>query len=946
MASRTDDVYITEIIDSVSGRSRAFYLFDGLSEQEWKGVYQAGFDFELPTVGLKDDLGVYYPLSALSRLPKLFHRRKLFVVFQNSNESKARGFATIGNDSEDTIVTEEHVRFAFAALDVNGDGQVHKEEFIEMLAAVLENLFAADEKTAFAYSCLTPTEIAICAATACYGSVGANDSAGYYLKYADFSSWYMSGGSDPLRSVMVRALQFFEAEDTEESGRKLRRDKSSPNLGSSRVYDDSAVNSYFALGRRMLHFSETNLEAISKSFDSQRNKKISNYLTHAQVKSIISALLEESVRKNASKPEVREIIGRFIQTVIDILDGESNEEIHIGQLFSLLQLANVQQDFSVFKSIFHWYRSKLSSKKLAYDAVLFDHLKTIVRVIFYFNPNFVKVCNPDLLAHGIFLKLLLSVEVTRRDPSLLDLNEFVELFVHGLRLLLSILSIQEGYFSDMLQSLVGYQIEKVRLGEDAGYSSTSIDHSSVIMSPTGDSLEDDQVASYLVGYNGSTMSVGDAREALGLFEYTGYDMVKYVMQLSDDSGKIDSVTFSRGILKLIGEHYVELSVLQRSVVDFILDRVSLTFDPKQQGCFDMLEICIALLLFCEDDEYSRPEVILALLRPKVLKFSTVRAVVVILFQMCFSLNPSAQPSAYLAEAESDANAMCIAYYMRKISSKSDMQVNFTNTQFLDFLGLVLSFLEEESTRRRDAADDVVSYERDDQSAAGDASDNGQDVLQTFSEDEASNGFLPYLKDSDYPPSSVVLELRAASSILGLEQYTADDLIDKLGGESKAGRLDHHGWARWLGSVFQSSEVSKFDIDLAIFIGHKIFNAFQHDEMRTARYSHIAIGLAFLCSKSPLEERLMVAFTLADEDSDGFLSFHDFCTLIKSVLTVISVCSKLIEGKISALGVTLAELSKETALQGMQALGLGEEDEISLEMLSDLAEDYLKLAAFV
>eukprot|EP01042_Synura_sphagnicola_P014503 gene14503-18349_t len=155
------------------------------------------------------------------------------------------------------------------------------------------------------------------------------------------------------------------------------------------------------------------------------------------------------------------------------------------------------------------------------------------------------------------------------------------------------------------------------------------------------------------------MSVAEAREALGLYEYTGYDMVKYIMQLSDDRGKIDSVTFTRGVLKLIGEHYVLLSVLQRSVVDFILDRFALAFDARQEGKFDMLEACIALLLFCEDDEYSRPEVILALLRPKVLKFSTVRAVVVILFQMCYSLNPSVRPAAFLTEAESDANTMCI-----------------------------------------------------------------------------------------------------------------------------------------------------------------------------------------------------------------------------------------------------------------------------------------------
>jgi Ca2+-binding EF-hand superfamily protein len=316
--------------------------------------------------------------------------------------------------------------------------------------------------------------------------------------------------------------------------------------------------------------------------------------------------------------------------------------------------------------------------------------------------------------------------------------------------------------------------------------------------------------------------------------------------------------------------------------------------------------------------------------------------------MCYALNPSASPAVLSADAESDANTMCIAYYMRNVSSKADMLVNFSNAQFLDFMALVLSFLEEESIRRRNSGEDVVTYDEEGTSEPDDAkSEESKNAnLRSFSEDEASDECIPYLDDKQYPPSPVVLELRAASSVLGLEHYSADDLIDKLGGESTAGRLDHHGWARWLGTVFQVGKVSEFDIDLAIFIGHKIFNAFQHDEQRTVRFSHLAIGLAFLCTKSPLEERLMVAFTLADEDSDGFLTFHDFCTLIKSVLTVISVCSKLIAGKISTLNVTLAELSREAALQGMKALGLEENDDINLEMLSDLTEDFLKLTAFV
>lgn len=938
------DIYLTEIIDSVSGRSRSFYLQEGIPLSEWKDVYQAGFDFKDKTVGFKDDSEIYYPVSAVAKAPSLFHRKKLLVVFENANISGGKNLASIGSSSEDTLITEDHVKFAFSKLDKNRDGKVHKEEFIEVLSNLFDALFQTDSKLAYSYSCMTSSELAVSAANSCYDSIfeDARDDT-YYLDSSDFGSWYMSGGNDLLKKLTISAFQLYQSNKS--SQRNLKRQKSTPQLNVSKFYDDSAISSFFALGRRMISFGDENLSAVWDLFARERRRN--HFISHELTKVVINTLLEESVSANLSKTEVHEIVGRFMQTVIEILDDQGSGSIHIGQLFSLLQLSSEEPDLRVFKSIFYWYRAT-QNKGMAFESVLFDHLKTVAKVIFYFNSRFGDVGSAEHLAHGVFLKLLLSVEITRKEARLLSLNEFVELFIHGLRLILSTLQIGDGYFEELLSKLVGYRVESIRA--DSTRVSPDDNANIGIMSPTGDSLEDDQVSSYMVGYNGTTMSVAEAREALGLYEYTGYDMVKYIMQLSDDRGKIDSVTFTRGVLKLIGEHYVLLSVLQRSVVDFILDRFALAFDTRQEGKFDMLEACIALLLFCEDDEYSRPEVILALLRPKVLKFSTVRAVVVILFQMCYSLNPSVQPTTFLTEAESDANTMCIAYYMRHVSSKADMLVNFTNTQFLDLITLVLTFLEEESVRRRDAGEDIVTYDEDGKSdiddAKSNASDDNRNGMRSFSEDEASDGFIPYLNDQQYPPSSAVLELRAASSVLGLEHYSADDLIDKLGGESKAGRLDHHGWARWLGTVFQQGKVSEFDIDLAIFIGHKIFNAFQHDEQRTVRFSHIAIGLAFLCSKSPLEERLMVAFTLADEDSDGFLSYHDFCTLIKSVLTVISVCSKLVASKISALGVTLAELSKETALQGMRALGVEEGDEINLEMLSDLAEDYLKLAAFV
>jgi Ca2+-binding EF-hand superfamily protein len=126
----------------------------------------------------------------------------------------------------------------------------------------------------------------------------------------------------------------------------------------------------------------------------------------------------------------------------------------------------------------------------------------------------------------------------------------------------------------------------------------------------------------------------------------------------------------------------------------------------------------------------------------------------------------------------------------------------------------------------------------------------------------------------------------------------------------------------------------------------MFASFQKQDEDTISYIELAVGLSFLCLRSPLEERLMVAFTISDSDSDGFINFDEFVQLIHSTLLIISICSRIATKKILSLGTTLEELAYLSALEGIGALGIDQDDEISLEMLCDLAEDYLKLASLV
>jgi hypothetical protein len=149
------------------------------------------------------------------------------------------------------------------------------------------------------------------------------------------------------------------------------------------------------------------------------------------------------------------------------------------------------------------------------------------------------------------------------------------------------------------------------------------------------------------------------------------------------------------------------------------------------------------------------------------------------------------------------------------------------------------------------------------------------------------------------------------------------------------------------------------------------------ERAVVSYQNIVVGMSFLCGGSALEERLMVAFTVMDNDCDGLLSMHEFTDLIFCALIIISVCSTSVEAKIMNIAnddVSLLQLARLTAREAIMSYhshnnynrtddeteddeyddeddlkpcsrsGRSKDDLISMDMIVDMTDDFLKLAA--
>jgi Ca2+-binding EF-hand superfamily protein len=1053
------ELYYVQITEPKSGKFRVFYLYDGIAPEEITNLYRASFESNETPTGFYDETGVLYTPSFLARQPKTFGGKKLLVVNDQATLNHIpQQVPGIGTDSQDSLLTEEQVIKAFEILDLNSDDVVHKEEFIEAMTLAYSNLFELEPGLAFAYTCIGAKDLAIITATACYQNLSPKGT--YYLEYDDFCAWYMSIGFDPLRELMIRAIELFSSHrvasmDSSDSPTKphLMRTKSRSVLNLAQCYHDVKIRAFINQFQTIFLLDFDNINRLLQACIHSGKHSTLIHKQEARTLLLHNLKLHPNVSNNIQNDSS---INMLLNILFEVMDPYQTHHYSLGSLLSFVIVCanrDIANNILIFEILFHFYKDS-TSDNLVPDLILYNHLLQIFHLIFYYNREYAKVtgCSSDELTHAIYLKLLISVEIKRKEWNKLSLAEFIELFIHGLQLGLNTLQITDGYFNEQLQYMIGYYPENERIfslnsvlptpnerrrkgGREAieaeDWSETDENYgqekkseeepfefydNGFIAHPSLDEYDeehdqgnheggrifktdttdlDDQISSFLVGYNGAPITVEEANELLGLHEYSTYELMKYFIQLCNKDGLISVTNFNRGILKLIGDNYISLTVLQRSIVDFILDQLTKIFGLKNSNLekFSLVDITIALLLYCDDDNYSRSEIILALLKPKTIQFSLVNSVVANLFKACYLLNPMKTIDEIESEAEEDAKRLCMEFYTTTVAPKinplrskaagypsSPQTTHFTNQQFLKLINFVFTKLENKSELRKDEVE-VDQYMHNDgeeeridleaiegakggkkknkktdkkQKAAASKKEKNENSendssVHAFSEDDDndSDGFHMYLEDEKFPPSSTVLELRAAVSVLGLEHYRADDLIDKLGILSTpGGRLCAEGWSKWFAKVIQDANISAFDVDIAIQLGNKIFAAFQKENEDDISYVDLAIGLSFLCLRSPLEERLMVAFTIADQDSDGFLNFSEFVELIRSTLLIISVCSRLITKKIIALETSIDELAESTAREGLGALGLREDDDITLEMLCDLAEDYLKLASLV
>jgi hypothetical protein len=80
--------------------------------------------------------------------------------------------------------------------------------------------------------------------------------------------------------------------------------------------------------------------------------------------------------------------------------------------------------------------------------------------------------------------------------------------------------------------------------------------------------------------------------------------------------------------------------------------------------------------------------------------------------------------------------------------------------------------------------------------------------------------------------------------------------------------------------------------------------------------------------------------------DGWINVHQLQQLLHSVFMIAVLVSQLANKKLQTVGATLNELAVAAAKEIMTAAGISEGDELDYEMVTELFDDFLKLACLL
>ena len=199
-------------------------------------------------------------------------------------------------------------------------------------------------------------------------------------------------------------------------------------------------------------------------------------------------------------------------------------------------------------------------------------------------------------------------------------------------------------------------------------------------------------------------------------------------------------------------------------------------------------------------------------------------------------------------------------------------------------------------------------------------------------------------------SAVVIELRGVRAMLGLDGCPADDLLELLGEHSREGVLTLGHWLTALRHLVRLGGGTDHDCRVAAKLGNKLFAQFDpipsadHGDVynEAVSYVNFTTGLVCLCASS-LVDKVSVAWTLLDDDSDGFITQSQLQALVLCTLRTITAASNFVAAKVSVTGCTLEDLAGLVVQHAVIRFGLEDGELMDKASVLSICTHFLELA---
>lgn len=950
--------------DSKSNRTRTLLLDEKISSGNLVDLLASSFDEKSSIVGFRDDQGIIYPVSVVTSNPVLFGRKPLVLIKENEKSFDSTGLIDF-EDSEASLYTDKNADAAFCLIDQDKDGYISKDD-IEIFVNRFKNMYG------------DKLVIAQLMATIIFDECGLSDDES--LTLSDFSAWYLSTSHASVRSVIKELVL------STESSPSLSRCKSQTCLEVSQPHkpDNISVEDAIKEIQSLLGLNQVSLKGIQNAFS-------------------IAYPADHDGDDDVNFPVTRENFHRRIRSLIDVTHGTNREDVNIDRdaLFRVVDaFYNAFRDngteYATMTSIlcgmiifvggnirdnlfvlYSWFADLPEYSHEVTDGALRELCFHLAHVLFMLSSQMGKLTGMEWghYAMDLYAKVLDNCHPS--TPGVWVSHEFVAACLICLEIVFSLVD--------------GNQAPGEIESQEKFFSPISK------MDPSKKQSKSVELNEILSEYEGGTINILDAKRVLGLRIHSVSKINALIQEYIAQDYHLTLPSYQEMMKKMLGKHYLQLHPTDQCVADFLVNRLfSLFIDPDikedDTDMCDAFDLTIGLLVFSGGSPFEKATKIVELLELTEELNSDMDdshfLVDANYLELCITpiLKTIACLDPHLSDMSNiDDISMELSYFFalntEALKDKKEVPVSFlilwiatiyklfhdANGQILmrqaildmdvdRMTGLQKMIDEIQVTFTKDVVDDNLIIDTESPSKSLTDRDCSRDEQAPVIVEEGEDGLILSIPSSTEEsnmslPSPVLSELQEAKSILGYQGFRADDIMESIAENSPQGQLTLANWLQVSHDLMSISNVAEGKREAGNQLAIKIFSQFVEEniEMLTAdsqcSFFELAAGIV-LFSDSPMEDKLLVSFTMVDTNRDSQITYDEFLLMVSSYIKIVCATSQLAAAKVSACGSSPDELAAAVTKECFGTLGLDENSLVTIEQVCEVANDCIVLAESV